>query len=157
LTTFAYGGSNSDGGLAWLGNVAFGDGKASGNVSLTTGQVIEYGTNSDGVTPNTPSAIMAARLGTTADTGGDFTLALPAPNTDFVDAMIGGGLDYSSPHDLTIVSTGNLTLPNSIQNSGTGDLTVLAGWNPDVAPSDAFTTPGGYGQNGMFVWVVGAT
>ncbi len=157
LTTFAFGGEQGSGGLAWLGNVSGGDGKASGHVSLLTGQISTYGTDAEGDQPNTLGEIITADLGTSADTGGNFTFAVTSPNTDFLDSMLGGGLAYASPHDLTILSSGNLTIANSIQNSGNGALTILAGWNTNVTPADVLTAPGAYGQNGAFVWVVGAT
>ncbi|HEX2591573.1 MAG TPA: hypothetical protein VHL34_08750, partial [Rhizomicrobium sp.] len=156
LTTFSYGGDGGDGGLAWLGNVAGEGSKASGNVSLFTGQVTAYGTDANGEVPNTLGKIMMADLGTSASTGGDFTLALTNPNTDSLYASLGEyAMNYSSPHDLTILSTLNITIANSIQNAGTGDLTILAGWRPDVAPADVLTTRGAYGNNGAFIWVVG--
>lgn len=155
LTSLVFGGEESDGGLAWIGNVS--GGKASGNISLITGQVTSYGTNAGDVDPNTLGKIIEADLGTGSDTGGNFTLALTDPNTDNLNASLGEqGLDYVSPHDLTILSSLNITIGNSIQNSGTGNLTILAGWDTSVAPSDVLTTLGAYGNNGAFVWVVGA-
>ena len=38
LTTFSFGGNESDGGMAWLGNVAAPGAKSTGDVTLITGQ-----------------------------------------------------------------------------------------------------------------------
>lgn len=156
LTTLAFGGQQSSGGLAWIGNVS--GAKAAGDVSLITGQFISYGSNADGIDPNTLGKVIAADLGTSDDTGGNFTFGLTNPDTDSLSTAMGGeSLEYTSPHDLTILSSLNLTIANSIQNSGTGALTILAGWDPAIAPANVLTTPGAYGNNGAFVWVVGDT
>jgi filamentous hemagglutinin family protein len=40
-----------------------------------------------------------------------------------------GGIIYNSDNDLTLLSGGELHLENSIQNSGSGDINIVAGWN----------------------------
>jgi filamentous hemagglutinin family protein len=138
----------------WIGNVT-GNGTETGNVTLITGDASSNVAFGDA---DSLGAMLVADLGTSASTGGDVTFATTAPQTDFINTYLNtGAIEYSSPHSLTLLSTGNVTLPYSIQNDGTGDLTVLAGWNADVTPDAALTTPGGFGQNGAFLWVVGAT
>ena len=140
----------------WIGNRTSNADVESGNVSIVAGAVQD--TASFG-SPDAFGSMLLADLGTTAQagSGGDVTLAITNPRTDYINAYLGmGAMNYDSPHALMLLSTGNITLPYSIQNAGAGDLTILAGWNPAVAPADVLTTPGGYGQNGAFAWVVGA-
>ncbi len=152
----------------WIGN--FAAGVESGNVSLIAGQVTNaaaFGAS------GSLGAMLLADLGTSAQagSGGDVVLGITNAQTDFINTYLGvGAIDYSSPHALTLLSTNDITLPYSIQNDGMGDLTVLAGWNPSVAPANVLTTPGAYGNlvteinpnNGQQlttnanVWVVGA-
>ncbi|MEI9991929.1 MAG: filamentous hemagglutinin N-terminal domain-containing protein [Rhizomicrobium sp.] len=149
----------------WIGNFTAGSGVGAGNVSLVVGQVTYSGT------AGPLGAMLLADLGTTAHagSGGNVVFGVTDPQTDFINKYLGvGAIDYSSPHAFTLLSTGSITLPYSIQNDGTGDLTVLAGWNPSVAPADVLTTPGAYGnlvteiddgqgiEVNANVWVVGA-
>ncbi len=167
-------------GLPWIGNVAGGGFTESGNVSVTVANVYNgtYSGTFDGTyspaalgAPGTLGSTLLADLGTTsqAGSGGDVTFGVTDPGTDFINASLGiGVLSYDSPHALTLLSTSSITLPYSIQNAGTGDLTVLAGWDPTVAPADVLTTPGAYGNptsgrndnggvNGASIWVAGAS
>jgi len=154
------------GGNTWIGNFANEGSIESGNVQLITGYV-------QGDTgPTTLGDMLVADLGTTSvpGSGGNVTLALTNPQTDFINTYLGANsIEYNSPNGLALLSTGNITLPYSIQNDGTGALTILAGWNPLVAPANVLTTPGAYGNTttdlnsdggtyttGAFVWVVGA-
>jgi filamentous hemagglutinin family protein len=144
-------------GNAWIGNFASEDSIESGNVTLITGYVqngVSFG-NADSL-----GSMLIADLGTTSASasGGNVTLALANPQTDFINNYLDmGAFAYNSPNSLTLLSTDNITLPYSIQNDGTGNLTILAGWNSSVAPANVLTTPNAYGQNSGFVWVVGET
>ena len=74
--------------------------------------------------------MLVADLGTTssAGSGGNVTFALNNPQTDFINNYLGtNSIEYNSPNSLTLLSTDNITLPYSIQNDGTGNLTILAG------------------------------
>ncbi len=140
-------------GMAWLGNVAPDGSIESGNVTLITGEVSSLGSESLGT-------MMLADLGTTASagSGGDFTLALTAARTDFINSYFeSAAIEYSSPHALTLLSTRTSPCPIRSRTTGRGALTILAGWNSAVAPADVLTTPGAFGQNGAFLWVVGNT
>ncbi|HEY0107324.1 MAG TPA: filamentous hemagglutinin N-terminal domain-containing protein, partial [Rhizomicrobium sp.] len=155
-------------GAPWIGNRTSGPGIESGSVSLVVGGVTS---NMSFGAPGSLGAMLLADLGTTAQagSGGDVTFGITNPHTDYINADLGiGTMDYSSPHALTLLSTESITLPYSIQNSGTGDLTILAGWDPKVAPADVLTTPGAYGNptseisdnggaTGAHIWVVGAS
>ncbi len=155
------------GGSAWIGNFANEGSIESGNVQLITGYVQHFGDRDQ------LGSMLVADLGTTsaAGSGGDVTFALTNPQTDFINNYLGANpIEYNSPNSLTLLSTGNITLPYSIQNDGAGNLTILAGWNPSVAPANVLTTPGAYGNMttdhvfnvdgtyaaGADVWVVGA-
>ena len=55
----------------------------------------------------------------------------------------GSALDYDSSNALTLLATGSISVVNSVQNAGTGNITVIADWNgnttvPAVLP---LTTP----------------
>ncbi len=145
------------GGTGWIGNFAGEGSIESGDLSLITGEVQNSGSfgGSDSI-----GAMLFAALGTTSagGSGGNVTFALTKPITDFINTDLDyGAIEYNSPHSLTLLSTGNITLPYSIQNDGTGNLTVLAGWNSAVAPANVLTTANAYGQNGQDVWVVADT
>ena len=131
------------GGSVWIGNFANEGSIESGNVTLTTG-FVRGNAGSDPL-----GAMLIADLGTTsaASSGGNVTLGLTNPQTDFINTYLGtNAIEYNSPNSLTLLSTGNITLPYSIQNDGMGALTILAGWNPSVAPANVLTTPGAYGN-----------
>jgi filamentous hemagglutinin family protein len=142
------------GGSAWIGNFAGEGSIESGNVQLITG----YMQGDTGQT--TLGDMLVADLGTTssAGSGGNVTFGLTNAQTDFINTYLGAEpIEYNSPNALTLLSTDNLTLPYSIQNDGTGNLTILAGWNASVAPANVLTTPNAFGQNNEFVWIVGDT
>ncbi|MGD0142556.1 MAG: hypothetical protein ABSC92_05320, partial [Rhizomicrobium sp.] len=150
---------------SWIGNYANKGWIESGNVQLITGY-IQGDTGS-----TTLGDMLVADLGTTSETGsgGNVTFGLTNAQTDFINTYLGANaIEYNSPNALTILSTDSLTLPYSIQNDGAGALTILAGWNPSVAPANVLTTPGAYGNttnetnynggtDGAFIWVVGET
>ena len=137
----------SNGGLTWIGNVANNSGVESGNVTLVTGTLNEVA-----VSGSPFDQMIAADLGTSSSTGGDFTLAL----TNTAVATPPSGIVYSSPHALSLLSTNGITVDYPIQNSGTGNLNIVGGWNTNVVSaanliangvSTVLTTPGAYGNN----------
>ena len=149
----------------WIGNFTSGSAVESGSVSLVAGDVSYSGP------AGSVGSMLLADLGTTAQagSGGDVVFGVTDPQTDFINKYLAiGAIDYSSPHALTLLSTGDITLPYSIQNDGMGDLSILAGWDSSVAPANVLTTPGAYGnlvtENDFGdtivvnanVWVVGA-
>jgi len=70
--------------------------------------------------------------------GGNVTIAYTDPqHNDGPELNIDTGVSYDSPFDLTIMSGNNIDISGSLQNAGTGNLTLVAGWNLDeVTPED---------------------
>src|SRR6202012_5237009 len=87
--TAADGGATFTGEQAWLGNTTGGDGKASGDVTI----VSDLG--------GVPAAVLAADLGTSADTGGDVFFGFTHPEEGTV---VFTGLTYDSPPTFTLAS-----------------------------------------------------
>jgi hypothetical protein len=143
-TTYFDDESWNSGAIAWIGNVAGSGGSQSGNVSLITGKILAHGDPDQtyGVpvmdTNNVISDIILADI-----RGGDFTLGL-TNSGDFV--LLDRPLIYDSPHALSFLAHysggGNFTIVNSIQNAGTGAVTIVNAWDPSVAPADVLTAVG---------------
>src|SRR5665213_691352 len=143
---------NGRGGLAWLGNASELGAIESGDVTLITGTAH----NSDIVgSVDVLVAMMRADLGTTASpgSGGDFTVGFTksdvefSPGTDFV---------IDSPHNLTLLTASGIEIENSLINVGSGNITLVAGWDPTVAPANVLTVPGAYGLNNSTILIGGA-
>ena len=94
----------------WIGNV--GGAGESGNVTLITGTAT--------------GSIDATAMAIAELAGGNFTLGLTGDS----DFAIAGIADYNSTHALTILNAGSLEVTGEILNSGTGDINLVAGWNP---------------------------
>ena len=136
--------SQTEGTLAQIGNTVAnfsGDptvsGKASGNVAVTGGTI---------------NGIEGSVLNDIA--GGNVTVGVTKLSASVV---IDDDIDYASANTLTILTAGNLTVSGNIQNSGTGNITLLAGWNPSVAPSSALTASGAYGNNNATITIGGSS
>ena len=127
---------------AWIGNGAL-NGTETGAVTLITGLFDDSADNNDDVSQFLLSDIV----------GGDVTLGV----TNASSAYMIGGFSYTSANALTILSASNLTVTHSIQNSGTGNITLVAGWNPAVAPSAVLTTSGSYGVGGKTLTIGGSS
>ncbi|HEY8949011.1 MAG TPA: filamentous hemagglutinin N-terminal domain-containing protein [Rhizomicrobium sp.] len=127
-------------GDAWIGNAAAG-GTETGAVTLITGDLDDSADNNDDI-----GQFLLADL-----SGGAVTVGI----TDASATNQIGGLDYNSSNAFTILSAGNLTITGDIQNSGAGNLTIAAGWNPAVAATSVLTTSGAYGNNGKTITVGG--
>ncbi len=89
----------------------------------------------------------ATILGTLATT--DVTVT--ADNDITVDAA----MNYSSANALNLLAGHNLTFNASVQNSGTGAVLGVAGWDGATAPANILTTPGAYGNNSGTVLIGG--
>ncbi len=135
---------NQIGGLVWVGNAAAPTFVESGNVTLITGSNEdsgEFGAN------------VFADLGSTSapGSGGDFTIGYTNRDLD-IDS---GGIAYNSPHDFTVMSVDDVNLSVSIQNSGSGNINVVAGWDGVTTNLSALTDPGVFGNNGHSVTIGG--
>ena len=133
--------NGSGGARAWLGNVTSGGGKASGDVTVLT----DFGA--------VPTDILVADLGTSADTGGNVFMGYIDPNDGRVSF---GGLTYNSPHDFTIASPTDLLISSSIQNAGTGEVTMVAGWDEHtVGDSAALIAANAFGLHNSTLTIAG--
>ncbi|HEY0301252.1 MAG TPA: hypothetical protein VGC36_07975, partial [Rhizomicrobium sp.] len=126
--------SDGPGARAWIGNVTGGPGKARGDIRFVT----DFGA--------LPTDMIAADLGTSADTGGDFFFGYTDPNDGYVSF---GGLTYNSPHNFTIAAPADLRIVGSIQNAGTGAVTLVAGWDEmTFGPAAALRAANAFGLHG---------
>ena len=125
---------NGDAGLAWLGNVA-GDGfTETGDVTALTRGGFFRG---DYITSD---------LGTAPGTGGNVFIGFTDPA---VTPLFIGGLDYSSPNSFTFAGAGSLNVTGKVSNAGSGDVTLVAGWDGHTVGSAAqLLTAHAYGQGG---------
>jgi trimeric autotransporter adhesin len=122
-TTF----DTTSGGEAWLGNYAAGGGTESGNVTFITGTASDGGSGLIGT-------MIAADL-----SGGDVTFGMTDGDLYF------GGVSYSSSHDLTLMSMSAVTISDSIVNSGSGNINIVAGWDGQTFGMSAIEQAGAYG------------
>ncbi|MEJ0027112.1 MAG: filamentous hemagglutinin N-terminal domain-containing protein [Rhizomicrobium sp.] len=130
-----------DGARAWLGNATGGTGKASGDVAVVT----DFGF--------VPSDILIADLGTSADTGGDVFFGYSDPDDGRVSF---GGMSYNSPHNFTIASPTDLLINGSIQNAGTGEVVMVAGWDEQTfGDAAALLAANAYGLHGAVLTIDG--
>ncbi|MBL6938464.1 MAG: filamentous hemagglutinin N-terminal domain-containing protein [Alphaproteobacteria bacterium] len=81
--------------------------------------------------------------------GGDILLGF----TGMKDEGPGTSFTYSSSHNITVLAAGNLVAPASIQNAGTGAITLVAGWDGKTLAN--FGNSGVAGNNGKGVTIGG--
>ena len=75
--------------------------------------------------------------------GGNATIAFTNPNDGQSQAIkIDNAIHYDSPYDLTIISGTSIgIIGGELQNSGSGDITLIAGWNSEaITGQDIFDT-----------------
>jgi filamentous hemagglutinin family protein len=142
------GGENcSSQGTVWVGNAAP-SGVVSGNLTIIAAdQKDNCGDNNCNADVGTMimSALGDDTNGNYIDgAGGNVTVAFTDPqHNDAPQLNIDAGISYDTPFDLTIVSGNNITISGSLQNAGNGDLTLVAGWNPDeVTPENIIAQAG---------------
>jgi filamentous hemagglutinin family protein len=133
--------NNSEGPQAWLGNVANGDFKETGNVTLIASTA---GSDNFG-------SILANDLGTDSTTGGNVFIGLTAGEGTFTL----GGVDYNSPHTLTVASAGNISISDRVQNDGAGTINLIAGWDGRTMSVADIEANGAYGANNGTVYIGG--
>ncbi len=124
-------GNSDGGGLAWLGNYAGSDSTESGDVNFTA-QTLALSNEDAG-----------QFLGNDL-TGGNVTLALTGADSALT---LASDIDVSSPYALTLLVGGNITFGASVQNAGSGNITVLAGWDGFTLDPAQFTNAGVFGNN----------
>jgi filamentous hemagglutinin family protein len=121
---------------AWLGNVAR-NGTASGNVLLVM-------SDTDGTQNQALSDFAVADL-----LGGDVTFGF----TGGGDQGPSSAIAYNSSHNLTILTAGNFGVTYSLQNSGTGAITIVAGWDGHTLDAAHFGDQGVYGNGNKGVLI----
>jgi filamentous hemagglutinin family protein len=132
--------------LAWIGNRASGTGgNYSGDVTVI-GEAVG-GAESTGA-PSDPTEMVRLGLGTpgftaTCCTGGDVTVGF----TSTAPLHAFGFFPLTGPNTFTWLTAGDLFIEGNIQHGGSGGVTLVAGWDPEVAPADVLSTPGAYGLN----------
>ncbi|HWA29960.1 MAG TPA: hypothetical protein VG867_02625 [Rhizomicrobium sp.] len=135
--------TQEEGGPVWIGNFTS-NGTESGDVVVITG---DYDAENDYY--DTIGDFASADI-----LGGNVTLG--TTNASF-DYKIDNGANYSSPYSLSVLSAGDLLISGNLQNSGSGNITLVAGWNPNVAPANVSTTAGAYGNNNAVITIGGAS
>jgi len=129
----------NEGGPAWLGNVAGTGAIETGNVTLVTD------------TGFVPADFVVADLGSTAGTGGDVTLGFTTTEEVFL-----GGVTYSSANDFAFLGEGDMEVDGSVTNTGSGAITLVAGWDGHTLGSAAqLRSAGAYGQNDAVMTIGG--
>jgi hypothetical protein len=96
--------------------------------------------SSGGDTTIDPSTIIT-ELGST-----NVALEVNAPAAT-ADITVESSIIYSSSNELDLVSTGTVHFDASVQNSGSGNILVVGGWNGVTAPS-SIVSSGAYGGTG---------
>lgn len=116
---------------------------------------------------NTFAATMAANL-----EGGDVSLhATGAGGSTFLPTV---SMSFSEANDFNVLSENNVTVEGRVQNAGSGNINVIAGWDPTVGgaeladpvtgiiadvdmDSDIFGVSGSFGNNSGAVTISNAT
>ncbi len=65
------------------------------------------------------------------------------------------GLAYSSANTLTLLTAGSLEIVGALQNSGSGDIDIVAGWNGTTLDPAHFADNGVYGNHARSVLIGG--
>ncbi|MGN6516855.1 MAG: two-partner secretion domain-containing protein, partial [Rhizomicrobium sp.] len=133
----------TDSDSVWIGNYT-GNGSESGDVSILTDDF-----NLDGDTSDTIGEFVASDI-----LGGNVTLGVRDSSKAYT---IDTGASYTSAYSLTLLAAGDLDITGQLQNAGSGGITLVAGWNPNVAPSNVLTTAGAYGNNDAVLTIGGVT
>mgnify|MGYP001551398294 FL=1 len=142
------GGENcSTQGTVWVGNAAP-SGVVSGDLTIIAADQKDNCGNND-CNANVGAMVVSA-LGDDANgnyiagAGGNVTVAYTDPqHNDAPQLKIDANISYDSPFDLAIISGNNIYVPGSLQNAGTGDITLVSGWNASlVTPGNIITQAG---------------
>ncbi|HEX4303197.1 MAG TPA: filamentous hemagglutinin N-terminal domain-containing protein [Rhizomicrobium sp.] len=131
-----------------------------------TGEVLVGNTNESGDSASDPAPFTGAVTINTASlsgniapslandlSGGNVLLKLTGPNA----FTLNGAAAYSSSYTLTVLDAGSIVVSGSIQNAGTGAITLLAGWDGTTTAPGSFTNAGVFGNNGGSVTIGGSS
>jgi filamentous hemagglutinin family protein len=152
---------NSAGASPWIGNHIGSSGTESGNLTV----VAQDENDNCGIAQCEFDfgEMVESALGSTINTGsgGNVAVAFTNPENNGSPVMtITDGFNYNSPHDLTVISGNSLYVDNAIQNAGSGNITLISGWNSSAVTgqniigavqdnttvSSLFSSKGSYGQ-----------
>ncbi len=125
--------SVAEGSDVWIGNISP---NATGTVTLLTGT---FDASGDALGDFT--RFMAQDIN-----GGDITLGFTDSEVNSVN--LPGFGTYNSSHLLTILAAGTLDITGSIQNAGTGAITLVGGWDGTTLAPAHLADAGVYGNNG---------
>lgn len=131
------------GGTAWLGNNGGGSFKQSGNLTFVAGEG-----NVNGGVDFADFILKALGDGEAASVGGDVTIGNRS------DAGI-DDLIYNSSHTLNLLATGNFEVAGIVQNNGSGNVNLIAGWDGHTLDPAHFKDAGAYGNNNGSVFIGG--
>lgn len=127
-------GSSQSGADAWIGNGYQGGGTVLGNVTLVTGDL-----NTSGDEESDLANFLGGDL-----VQGNVTVGITDSETDTVFQ----GLTYNSANAFELLVSGSLDIEGSIQNSGSGAIYVVGGWDGATTTASKLTNAGVYGNNG---------
>jgi filamentous hemagglutinin family protein len=122
---------------AWIGSLSTATGNA-GNLVLVTG--------------NFNDAVGVGSMFASDLNNGDLTIGLSDP---LQGGQVEDNITYSSPHALNLLFASNALVLGNIQNSGSGAITLLAGWDGHTLDPAHFLDSGVYGNGGGSVVVGG--
>ncbi len=134
--------SSASGSEAWVGNRTGSGGSQSGNVTLVANEL----DNSQ------LTSMLIEDLGTSVGGGGDVTVGITGSYGIYAEE----GATYSSPHTLNLLSSQGITVDGSIQNTGSGDINLVAGWDGQTLDPTKFANGGVYGNASGTVTIGGA-
>jgi filamentous hemagglutinin family protein len=164
------GGNGSTGDTAEIGDNSS-NSNVIGNLSVSVGGTLSFTSTGDAAliadlasgTATGTTLIKTADIDLNDDYYGDLGRSLAADlnngNTTLeitdssADTVIAGAVDYSSANTLKILDTGSLHIQSSIQNSGSGAIYVVGGWDGTTTDASNFTNAGVYGNNGGSITV----
>src|SRR5262249_14399601 len=63
---------------------------------------------------------------------------------------------YSSPHAFSVLTAGDFYIEGVVQNTGTGAINIIAGWDGHTVDPAHFTDAGVYGNNDGSVFISGS-
>ena len=132
--------SSDTGNVAWVGNFAGSTYSETGNVVIVSSRIHSGGSG-------TFNVIVEAGL-----SGGDYTVGLTNPsNTDSINTPT----NYNSAHTLNILSAGTFAIDALLQNSGSGAINIVTGWDGHTLTPSSFGNAGVYGIGGNGLTVGG--
>ncbi len=161
-------GQTYNGNVTLGGNIALSDAGSGivflGTVTGTPYTLVVFGSNSkfEGAVSvgalQVGAATLDANITTTSGQsyGGAISIGRNITLTDGGGIAFDGNSNLATSFALTAVSAGNITVAGTLENSGTGAMTLVAGWDGVTPAGTAASTAGAFGLNGGSVTIGGA-